>query len=308
MDAVITWVDGSDPAHAALRARYGGPEASPAATDLTRFANSGELRFAVRSLLKFCPYIGRIHVVTAGQHPHPIDAELSDPATAGRIAVVDHAAIFGEHADLLPTFSSRSIEFMLHRIPDLAEQFLYLNDDFSVGRATPLSTYFEGGRPRLRGRLRRFPNPVVARIRRLLRPPRPGFVAAQRDAARLLGHRDRFLQVEHQPHPMRVSTLRDFFADRPDLLRDQVRHRFRSSEQVSPIGLSHHLELAAGATVDPPGDIGYLRPGRPASAGLPAVLDQLAAGAFECFCVQSLDQFEAEDRALILRRLAAHVT
>ncbi|WP_299817663.1 Stealth CR1 domain-containing protein [uncultured Jannaschia sp.] len=305
IDAVITWVDGDDPAHRARRARYEARGAHPEATATTRFASSGELRFAVLSLLRFCPFVRRIHVVTDAQHPACLDTLRSVPADAARIRVVDHRAAFGVHADLLPVFSSRSIETMIHRIPDLAERFLYLNDDIFVGRPMRERDYFDGDRPILQGHWRRFPNPAVAWLKRRVRSERPGFGAAQRQAARLAGARGRYFLLEHQPQPMRRSTLAGFYAGDPAVLRQQAGHRFRSPEQVSPLGLAAHLEIAAGARTMAPRDIGYVRPGRPGGAALAQVMARLGADAYASFCVQSLDRFPEADRATVLSGLAA---
>ncbi len=305
IDAVITWVDGDDPAHRAKRARYEGRGTHPEATATTRFASSGELRYAVLSLLRFCPFVRRIHVVTDAQHPACLDPLLSAPPDAERIHIVDHQEAFGDHADLLPVFSSRSIETMIHRIPGLAERFLYLNDDIFVGRPMTEGDYFDGDRPVLQGHWRRFPNPAVAWLKARVRSERPGFGAAQRKAARLAGSRGRYFLLEHQPQPMRRSTLADFYANDPAALRRQAGHRFRSPEQVSPLGLVAHLEIAAGARTAGPRDIGYVRPGRPSGAALAQVMDRLQADAYASFCVQSLDRFTEADRAVVLSGLEA---
>lgn len=305
IDAVVTWVDGDDPAHRAKRARYADRGAHPEAMAATRFASSGELRYAVQSLLRFCPFVRRIHVVTDGQHPFCLDTLLARPEGAARIRVVDHRVAYGAHADLLPVFSSRSIETMIHRIPDLAERFLYLNDDVFVGRPAQVSDYFDGDRPILQGQWRRFPNPVLAWLKARLRAERPGFGAAQRMAARMAGARGRYFLLEHQPQPMRRSTLARFYADDPAALRRQAGHRFRSPRQVSPLGLAAHLEIAGGARTTAPRDVGYVRPGRPSGTALTEVMDRLQAGAFASFCVQSLDRFPEAGRATVLSGLEA---
>ncbi len=305
IDAVVTWVDGADPAHRAARARFGDGAAADA-TAATRFASSGELRYAVGSLLRFCPFVRRIHVVTDAQHPAPLDPLLADRAVADRVRVVDHRAIYGEHADLLPVFSSRSIETMIHRIPGLADRFLYLNDDIFVGRPRHEAEFFDGDRPVLRGRMARLPHPALAWARRRLRPERPGYGMAQRAAARSLGRRRDFLMLEHTPHALRRDTLAAHYADRPEALRRQAGFRFRDAGQLSPVGLAMHLELAAGARVAPVVDAGYVRPGRPTGRALEAVMARLRAGGFASFCVQSLDRMTPADRAVVLAALEAH--
>ena len=57
-----------------------------------------------------------------------------------RSTLVDHAAILPP--DALPTFNSHAIESALHRVPDLAEHFVYLNDDFFLGRPLGPETFF----------------------------------------------------------------------------------------------------------------------------------------------------------------------
>ena len=44
-----------------------------------------------------------------------------------------HAEVF-EDKSHLPTLSSAAIETNLHRIPGLSEHFLYMNDDFFLGK------------------------------------------------------------------------------------------------------------------------------------------------------------------------------
>ena len=296
VDAVVTWVDGADPVHAAGRARYRDPKAHTSSANAARFTDSGEIRYAVASLLKFCPFLRRIHVVTDRQRPTVLD-RLPDPA--GKVQIVDHTEIFGEHKDLLPVFSSRSIETMIHRIPDLANRFLYLNDDIFVGRPMHIADYFDGDLPVLQGQMKPLPGRVARFVKRVLGRGRPGYGAAQRAAAQLAGRTDTYLLAEHQPHPMRRATLAAFYANDTEALRAQAGHRFRSSDQVSPIGLAHHLELAEGARVIRAHDVGYIRPGRPTGPALIATLEALEAGAFASFCVQSLEAMQDTDRATI---------
>lgn len=307
IDAVITWVDGSDPAHAAkLAAHKGKIAAHSEATEPTRFASSGELRFAVLSVLRFCPFVRRVYVVTDAQYPAPLKPLMEDVRLSDWLRIVDHRDVFGEHADLLPVFSSRSIEIMLHRIPGLAERFLYLNDDIFIGRPMREQDYFDGDRPILRGTMRRFPNPLLRRLRKVVRPPHPGYGSAQRAAAQLTRRRRDYLLLEHQPQPMRRSTLAAYYTDDPASLRVQAGHRFRSADQVSSVSLAAHLEIARGASVVPPLDIGYARPGRPTGMALGRMMNLLNQGAFASFCVQSLDLMSDEDRATVFDGLVRY--
>ena len=303
IDAVITWVDGDDPAHRRKRATYLADTTPESSAQSTRFASSGEIRFAVQSLLKFCPFIRRIYVITDEQHPTVLDTLLT---VHSNVRIIDHRDAFKEHADLLPVFSSRSIETVIYRIPDLAEHFLYLNDDIFVGRKMNAEDYFDQGIPIIRGNYRRFPNSLTQWLKSKWRDTRPGYSAAQRDAAHLVGHRKAYLVAEHQPHPMRRSTFKRYYENREAELREQIRHRFRTAEQVSPIGMSNHLEILAGARVEAPLDVGYVRPNKPKGDALIEVITNLKRNAFASFCVQSLDQMSEGDRQIVLAGLNAH--
>ncbi|MFZ3585123.1 Stealth CR1 domain-containing protein [Loktanella sp. DJP18] len=299
IDAVITWVDGNDPLHRDKRRRFQDPSAHPEASGPQRFISSGEIRFSVLSLLKFCPFLRRIHIVTDDQRPFVSGALRDD----NRIRIVDHKGIYADHMDLLPVFSSRSIETMIHRIPDLTERFIYLNDDIFIGRPMRPMDFFEDDMPVLQGQLKRLPNPILRCLKSALGQSRPGYKAAQQAAAGAVGRRDSYLLVEHQPHPMRRSTLARFYDGSPAALRAQAGHRFRSDAQISPISLTHHLEMATGARILPPVDVGYIKPGHPAGTALAGTMEDLNSDAFASFCVQSLEAMTPDDRVTILSGL-----
>lgn len=132
IDAVYLWVDGDNPCFqqelAVHAARQAGPLASEAACS-HRFRDNDELRYSLRSLQSFAPWIGNIHIVTNGQVPKWLDCGHE------RIRLVFHEVIFPDPT-CLPTFNSCAIELNLHRIPGLSRRFLYLNDDLYLGRET----------------------------------------------------------------------------------------------------------------------------------------------------------------------------
>jgi hypothetical protein len=136
IDAVFTWVDGSDPEWLQRKMAALAPsEARHAvAANSSRFHNRDELRYAMRSVHSFAPWIRRIFLVTDGQLPSWLD-----PAHP-MVTVVTHAELC---ADLgaRSSFNSHAIEARLHRIPGLAEHFLYFNDDVFLGRPL-LPTHF----------------------------------------------------------------------------------------------------------------------------------------------------------------------
>lgn len=140
IDIVYTWVDGADEGFVKSRERYRAThgEVRPEAVDLARFESRDELRYSLRSLARYAPWINHIYIVTNGQVPNWLN--LASP----QITVVPHSAIIPEQ--YLPTFNSHVIETCLHRIPGLSEHYLYLNDDVLLTRPVKPSYYFnEGG-------------------------------------------------------------------------------------------------------------------------------------------------------------------
>ena len=259
IDAVITWVDGSDPAHAERLATYlaGIGGARPQAAHPTRFNDAGELEYCLTSIFRFAPWIRRIHLVTDRQRPALLD-RLQGTAWSGRVKLVDHRDIFRGHEAVLPTFNSRAIISMLWRIPDLAERWLYFNDDFVLLQPIAPTDFFRDGQVVLRGRWmrQRAHRPLrraVDAVRRLVRRDEGGGrvrnLAAQELSARLAGFERDYLRLEHLPFPQRVGTMADFFAAHPELLAHNIGFRLRSGDQFKAEALAIHLEARQGKAV-----------------------------------------------------------
>ena len=71
IDAVIPWVDGSDPVLSARRASFasGGETGNDESGGPTRYQQIGELRYSVASILRYAPWVRKIFIVTDGQDP-----------------------------------------------------------------------------------------------------------------------------------------------------------------------------------------------------------------------------------------------
>lgn len=145
VDIVYTWVDGDDPEwlHQKLAALDGesGSTRSGAAHS-ARFSDNGELRYSLRSIHAFAPWVNRIHIVTNGQKPNWLNTDHP------KINLVTHRDIF-QPVDLLPTFSSRAIEARLANIPGLSDYFVYFNDDMFLGRRSSVRDFFCREKPRV---------------------------------------------------------------------------------------------------------------------------------------------------------------
>lgn len=160
IDIVYTWVDGNDKEWLALKEHYLALELAKTtlsrgdrlvlnqeyqkiqrmralpvdAMQNSRFADHEELRYSLRSVMQYAPWVNHIYIVSMNQKPawfvpHP------------KITFVNHTDIFKNSADL-PTFNSHAIESNLHRIPGLSDHFIYFNDDVFLGAPAASTDFF----------------------------------------------------------------------------------------------------------------------------------------------------------------------
>lgn len=309
IDAVITWVDGVDPAHMAKRLRYQ-PHAprNINAVNPHRWACNDELSYCLRSIANHAPWIERIWIITDAQTPDlsRLPAELVE-----RIAIVDHLTLFEGHESVLPTFNSLAIETLLWRIPGISENFVYFNDDvFLTGPLAP-GDVFRDNAPVLRG--------SWVDQRSIVADPAshadPTLLNAltQINAAGLAGFGpDRLFRAAHVVHPLRRSVLAQLYDDHRAEFMANIGHRFRCVSQFLPQSLHNHACIAAGAAVvQTAEDHLHLRTGAVEDYPLPHVRAYLASALqpqFKFLCVNDLPQVEAaipDTRDWIERAIAA---
>lgn len=133
VDIVYTWVNGSDPVweekkNEAMKAQdiKIGKKAQAG-----RYIDIGELKYSLRCVEKFLPWVHKIYIITDNQFPNFLKKKQS------KVEIINHSQIIPEQ--FLPTFNSNNIDFHLHLIPNLSEHFIYLNDDVFISR--PLQKY-----------------------------------------------------------------------------------------------------------------------------------------------------------------------
>nr|XP_012221033.1 PREDICTED: N-acetylglucosamine-1-phosphotransferase subunits alpha/beta [Linepithema humile] len=124
IDVVYTWVNGSDPVF--LESLQKHVSVMDLGATASRFSDKDELRYSLRSLEMYAPWVRHVYIVTNGQIPSWLD--MDNP----RVTLVTHEDIFLNKSDL-PTFSSPAIESHIHRIPGISDKFLYFNDDVMLG-------------------------------------------------------------------------------------------------------------------------------------------------------------------------------
>ena len=143
IDIVILWVNGADPAWLEEKRKFT-PPAERDSNSINRYRDWGLLPYWFRAIENFAPWVHRIHFVTWGHVPAFLNLD------APKLHVVRHDAFIP--AEYLPTFSSHTIEMNIHRIPGLAEHFIYFNDDMFLLRPMDRTDFFREGLPCTCGR------------------------------------------------------------------------------------------------------------------------------------------------------------
>ncbi|WP_370218937.1 hypothetical protein [Kitasatospora sp. GAS1066B] len=232
VDAVVTWVDDTDQTwrqrHSLAQAQAQLSGHPPCGAREERFRNRDELRYCLRSIAMYAPWIRHIYLVTDDQRPTWLQAERPG------LTVVSHREIF-QDPTALPVFNSHAIESQLHRIAGLGEHFLYFNDDVFLGRPVKPEQFFQGNGV-----------PLVNLDSRII-PPGPAtpeddnYVAVLKNTRALVERefgRSTSRALSHSAHPLLRSLLAataDSFAAE---LVQTTRSVFRSPSDLAPITLA----------------------------------------------------------------------
>ncbi|MDE7143328.1 MAG: Stealth CR1 domain-containing protein, partial [Muribaculaceae bacterium] len=84
IDLVYLWVDGNDPAWQAKRGSFTGNFDNSPTNCKGRYTDNDELKYSLRSVLMYAPWIRKVFIVTDNQTPKWIDT--ANP----KIRIVDH--------------------------------------------------------------------------------------------------------------------------------------------------------------------------------------------------------------------------
>jgi len=253
IDAVITWVDGNDEAFREKLNQYSENKIDWSNKKETiRFNSIEEVGVVIDSIVKFAPFIRNIFLVTDNQTPKCFNALVKKNSEKSvNIELIDHSIIFKDYEQYLPTFNSCSIGTMLYRIPNLAEQFVFFNDDTFLMRETKPEDFFVNGLPVVRGRwskyyenqiLRNIYKKTVGFIKKKKVENVAGYKLAQQKSAKLLGLKQ-YVRRDHTPVAIRKSTVASFFDTHNSLFQNNIKHRFRHADQFIISSLSNHIEI-----------------------------------------------------------------
>ncbi|GAA4370427.1 stealth family protein [Agromyces bauzanensis] len=288
IDMVFSWVDGSSDEFVRERAKRMSSYVVGEGDDSeARYRQIDELKYALRSVHLFAPWVRRIFIATDS----PAPAWLAEHP---KVTLVRSEEMFAD-TSVLPTHNSHAVECQLHRIPGLAEHFLYSNDDMFFGRPVRPSLFFSPGG------ITKFVEATTRIGLGETHPGRSGFENAARVNRALLRERYGKVTTRHLEHcaaPLRTSVMAELEAEFPEDFRRTAASRFRSATDISVTNsLYHYYALITGrAVVQTDARVKYVE--TTLRKAIPAMRRLLRRRDQDMFCLNdgSLPEISVEER------------
>ncbi|CAH0214107.1 Exopolysaccharide phosphotransferase CpsY [Arthrobacter sp. Bi83] len=289
IDLVFSWVDGSSPEYiAARRARQTGAVLGEGDDHEARYRQINELKYALRSVYMFAPWIRRIFIATDSPAPE----WLADHPS---VTIVRSEEFFADPS-VLPTHNSQAVECQLHHIEGLSEHFLYSNDDMFFGRPVGPDMFFTPGG------ITKF---IEAETRIGLgdnAAERSGFENAARVNRKLLWNRFGRITTRHLEHsaaPLRRSVVAQMEQEFPNEFAKTAASTFRAADNISVTNSFYHYYalLTGRAVTQTAAKVRYVD--TTLRAGLNYLPKLLAKRNMDFFCLNdgSFPEVPAEERA-----------
>lgn len=143
IDFVYAWCDSADPEFAKSKREQEIKlgiinKNDEKYNDKLRYQNNDELKYSLRSVMKYASWFNHIYIITNKQKPEWL-------VENEKLTVIDHTQIIPK--EILPVFNANVIEQYLINIPGLEDKFLYLNDDVFFARKVKKSDFFSNDKP-----------------------------------------------------------------------------------------------------------------------------------------------------------------
>ncbi|UVC28648.1 stealth conserved region 3 domain-containing protein [Pantoea sp. SOD02] len=237
IDAVYTWVNQADPDWQKLWESTFQEEDF----DADRFTNNDELKFSLRSLNKYAPWLNKIYIVSNCAKPNWLNDDK-------KITWIDHKEIFPE-MEMLPTFNSHAIECCLHNIDNLSERFIYLNDDFILTQPCLPSDFYDET-----GRSVSYFEPYGMVHSKTKKKNLPDYLQAALNSSKLIQEKfdnyDARNLHRHVPYALKKSVLKEMEGIFPNEFYITRKAKVRSNSDINVTSfLYHHYAFASGLSV-----------------------------------------------------------
>ena len=255
-----------------------------------RFRDNGELIFNLRCLENFFPKHGHVYIVTDEQRPEWLVQNKN-------VTIIDHKDIIPNKVNSI--FASANIESYIHHIPNLSENFFYLNDDIFFGMPVDKQWWFE---KELKYFYDNEPHDEYSELQSMLLSPINASIQSKlwlKEKYKNYKHQN--IALAHAPRPYKKSLLFKIEREAIDLFNKVRSTNFRSWKTPAvlvdfvPRWLEHHgyAKIKQMHTL-------YIESG---SNDIETKLDQLTQefGKIPFFCINdTCDNAEASDKRLLL--------
>lgn len=223
IDLVYLWVNGNDPHWRAKHNSFiGKTKDKPDINCEGRYADNDELKYSLRSIEKYAPWIHNIFIVTDEQTPVWLNTEHP------KIRIIDHKEIMPEVC--LPCFNATIIEHFLWKIPELSEHFLFANDDMFINKPVTPDTFFaEDGLPIIRFNHSLLRNLYLAFKEKCLGIPLKNYARVIRNSAELVKKKYGIYYNGRTHHNIDAY------------LRSDYQHTYEIFKQEIEVTLSNHI-------------------------------------------------------------------
>ena len=200
-----------------------------------RYRSWGTEHLLIQCIRKHLPWVRNVVILLARKsqvQPWMLDEIAATRNGVPHIRIVFHNEFMPK--DVLPTFNSRAIEMYLHNIPDLADYFLYGNDDMFPIAPMPVEDFYRDGLPCLHYTRKVFNHSNAFHLACM---NGLNFVASHFDKH----FDDHWLRIGHNVVPMVKATCEMFWQHWPKQMQASVT-RFRLTQNFNQYIYSwHHI-------------------------------------------------------------------
>lgn len=226
VDLVYLWCDDADAKWSAKRKKYlPKNDYDEQAVCKGRFVQNDELKYSLRSVEKYMPWVNHIFIVSDNQIPAWLN--LKNP----KITMVKHEEILPKKC--LPLFNSSAIECGLVNIPHLSEYFAFMNDDMLLSA------------PLCRDDLFTKDGKIICRMMYVKPLRQPTMYEAkildmQNLCAQKYGYKCRYFP-HHNLDVYSKSAYQECLADTNKLVQETLNNRFRTKDDWQRALVSYYM-------------------------------------------------------------------
>ena len=224
IDLVLTYVDGRDKAWQHQYLVYSRIEKVKFDKDSVRFRSWDNFHYIFRSIAQYMKFINNIYLIVENESQIPSFININN------VKIIYHKDIIPE--EFLPTFNSNTIELFMYRIPDLSENFIYMNDDMLFLNEYNVDDFFDKDMNPL---IMVEEHPLKKKNTYTLSLVKTMKLANLENADFSVKWKGHILRSDHAPNPMKVSLWKYYWEKYETELKESI-SRFRK-----PINITQEL-------------------------------------------------------------------